>query len=160
MLCDTPFGQLLVSMDLSKRKVMAILRALDWCDAIAEGSLWKKSKREGFVSFIQSINGQSVEIFPLRAASLDAGNPNLHQRYHLPIFLNGESACVRAHSATRPRPLHTDMVASMILLLGSENFDPLEVPRTLKAILTEEQQALLPPEPVRDYVQAPRLPTA
>jgi len=159
MLCDTPFGQLLVSMDLSKRKVMAILRALDWCDAIAEGSLWKKSKREGFVSFIQSINGLSVEIFPLRAASLDAGNPNLHQRYHLPIFLNGESACVRAHSATRPRPLHTDMVASMILLLGSENFDPLEVPRTLKAILTEEQQALLPPEPVRDYVQAPRLPT-
>ena len=131
MMIDTPFGHLLVNMDLSKSRVLAILRALNWCETIAEESLWQKSTREGFVSLTQSINGQTVEVFPLRAASLDAGNPDLHQRNHLPIFLNGESACVRAPSATRPRPLHTDMVASMILLLGSEDFDPLQVPRTL-----------------------------
>ena len=159
MIIDTPFGHLLVNMDLSKSRVLAILRALNWCDTIAEGSLWQKSTREGFVSLTQSINGQTVEVFPLRAASLDAGNPDLHQRNHLPIYLNGESACVRAHSATRPRPLHTDMVASMILLLGSEEFDPLQVPRTLKAILTEEQLALLPPQHVHDYVHPPRLAT-
>ncbi|MBT5026290.1 MAG: hypothetical protein HON05_05990, partial [Euryarchaeota archaeon] len=116
MLIDTPFGQLLVSMELSRNRVMAILRALDWCDTIVKGSLWRKSSREGFVSLTQTINGQFLEVFPLRAASLDAGNPTLFQRNHLPINLNGRSACVRSHSATRPRPLHADMVASMLLL--------------------------------------------
>ena len=159
MLIDTPFGQLLVSMELSRNRVMAILRALDWCDTIVKGSLWRKSSREGFVSLTQTINGQFLEVFPLRAASLDAGNPTLFQRNHLPINLNGRSACVRSHSATRPRPLHADMVASMLLLLGSADFDPFQVPLTLKPILTEEQQALLPPRQINNHLHAPRLET-
>lgn len=157
MLMDTPFGQLLVNMELSRDRVMAILRALHWCDAIVEGSLWQKSSREGFVSLTQTINGQSLEVFPLRAASLDAGNPASYQRNHLPINLNGQSACVRSHSAIRPRPLHVDMVASILLLLGSEDFDPLQVPLTLKPILTEEQQALLPPRQINNHLHLPRL---
>lgn len=157
MLIDTPFGQLLVNMELSRNRVMAVLRALNWCDTIVEGSLWQKSSREGFVSLTQTINGQFLEVFPLRAASLDARNSTMFQRNHLPINLNGQNACVRSHSAARPRPLHVDMVASMLLLLGSADFDPLQVPLTLKAILTEEQQALLPPQHINNHLHAPHL---
>ena len=63
---------------------------------------------------------------------------------HLPIHLNNSNACVRSiHS--HPRPLHTDMIASMILLLGRAEINPAAVPRTLRSILTAEQIASLPP---------------
>ena len=158
MNCETPFGRLHLSEDATMEKVQAVLRALNWCHTLAKGSLWERFRRNGSDSLTQTINGHVVEIFPLKAALLDTGIHSMTAN-HLPINLDGRSACVRAHRYTRPQPLHTDMVASMILLLGSEGFDPKEVPHTLHAILDEEQRALVPHTPHQPHIDDPRFDT-
>ena len=64
---------------------------------------------------------------------------------HLPIEVNNTSVCVRSRPSHEP-PLHTDMVASVILLLADDDVDPAAIPKTLHAILTDEQRAALPPQ--------------
>jgi len=75
---------------------------------------------------------------------MDFGMKSRFPPNHLPIQLNNQNACVRP-THRRTRPLHTDMIASMILLLGSAEVEPAVVPRTLHAILTEEQLSMVPP---------------
>ena len=151
MILKTPFGPLKPPSNIAKERVDAVVRALDWCEAIATGSLWSTNKIENRVSLCQIINGQRLELFPLEAARLDLGFSSLFSTRHLPIQLNKVNACVRFNRHIRPIPLHTDMVASMVLLLGSEGFDPSHVPRTLHQILTVEQLEKLPPAQPADF---------
>ena len=141
---QTPFGPLMIPAKSHKTRVAAVQRALDWCEKLVKGSLWNSSTIKKRVSLYRTINGQKVEIYPLEAARLDLGYGSTFPPAHLPINLNNNNACVRSSRNVRPRPLHTDMVASMILFLGNDNFDPIMVPHTLQKILTGEQRAALP----------------
>lgn len=141
---ETPFGILELGTQSNKNKADAVLRALRWCETILSSTLWtpKISVRE--ISLCRTINGQAIEIFPLEAAKLDLGIQSRFAAVHLPIHLNNSNACVRS-THTRPRPLHTDMVASVMLLLGGTELIPDRLPRTLHSILTAEQIASLTP---------------
>ena len=144
---QTPFGPLKFQQNTPSDRLDAVLRALRWCDTIVTGSLWIPTAFGKQISLRQTINEKSIEIFPLEAAFLDLGKRSVFPKSHLPININNFNACVRADQRTHPRPLHTDMIASMILLLGSDEFDPTQIPRTLHQILTVEQLAQLPPPP-------------
>ena len=144
---QTPFGTLKVQQNMRSDRLDAVLRALRWCDTIVTGSLWIPTATGKQISLRQTINEQTLEIFPLEAAFLDLGRKSAFPKSHLPINLNNFNACVRADQRTHPRPLHTDMIASMILLLGSNDFDPILIPSTLHQILTVKQRAELPPPP-------------
>lgn len=157
MILNTPFGPLHPPSGIKKDRIDAVVRALDWCEAIATGSLWSAHRINERVSLCQIINGQSLELFPLEAARLDLGLESTFASRHLPIHLNRVNACVRFNRRVRPIPLHTDMVASMVLLLGSEDFPPSHVPYTLHEILTSEQLAELPPVQPTDFVRQQRL---
>lgn len=145
---STPFGNLRVENDVTPKRRKAVLKALQWCRTLSQDSAWQFLYSEGEGSLIQLINNQKVELFPLKAAHLDLGMQTSFSNNHLPINLNDKNACVRSNRFTYPRPLHCDMIASMILLLGTENFDPTEVPISLYAILTPEQLENVPPRPV------------
>jgi hypothetical protein len=140
----TPFGRLTPPPQIEKKRIDAVQRALDWCKNILPGTLWTPIPVRGNISIRRTINDQTIEIFPLEAALMDFGMKSRFPPNHLPIQLNNQNACVRP-THRRTRPLHTDMIASMILLLGSAEVEPAVVPRTLHAILTEEQLSMLPP---------------
>ena len=146
MIHETPFGLLTVPTRIDTKKMSAVNRALRWCEAIAESTLWTTKSNENNISLQRTVNEQLIEIFPLEAAYIDLGMQSRFSTNHLPINLNGSDACVRSKHS-KPRPLHTDMVASMILLLGRAEFNPVAVPRTLHSILTAKQIRSLPPIP-------------
>ena len=146
MIHETPFGLLTVPARIDTKKMNAVNRALRWCEAIAESTLWTTKSNETNISLQRTVNEQLVEIFPLEAAYIDLGMQSNFSANHLPIYLNGSDACVRSKHS-KPRPLHTDMVASMILLLGRAEFNPGAVPRTLHSILNAKQIQSLPPIP-------------
>lgn len=143
MMQKTPFGTLTVSPEDDRNRVVAVLRALSWCESLLETAGWTPCVNETSVSLQRTMNGQTVEIFPLEAARMDLGRSSSFSREHLPITLNGKDACVRC-IPVEPRPLHTDMVASMILLLGRDELFAAAIPRTLHPILTSDQLATLP----------------
>ncbi|MDB2335926.1 hypothetical protein N9V31_04290 [Candidatus Poseidonia alphae] len=143
---ETPFGRLNSTVPVDKKRTDAVLRALVWCETILNTTLWTPISVGNNVSLQRIINGQTIEIFPLEAALMDLGQKSRFNKDHLPIHLNNLNACVRP-THPRSRPLHTDMVASMILFLGRTEIDSAAVPRTLHAILTKEQIASLPPPP-------------
>ena len=140
----TPFGPLNPPEKIEQRRIDAVHRALSWCETILTGTLWKPIFVGNNVSLQRTINGQTIEIFPLEAAYVDLGMKSRFAADHLPIVLNNLNACVRS-THSRPRPLHTDMIASMVLLLGRTEFNPAAIPRTLHSILTAEQKSSLPP---------------
>ena len=142
----TPFGHLKTPAGIDKKRSDAIQRALLWCESILVSTLWTPITVGNNISLQRTINGQTIEIFPLQAALMDYGMKSRFTAHHLPIQLNNQNACVRP---VRPhsRALHTDLIASMMLLLGRDHIDPAALPRTLHAILTEEQMASLPPLP-------------
>jgi hypothetical protein len=142
----TPFGLLKPTEQIEEKRIDAVQRALRWCQTILTSTLWRQISVGKSISLQRTINEQTIEIFPLEAAFIDLGMKSRFKVDHLPIHLNNSDACVRSIS-TRPRPLHTDMIASMILLLGGAGFNPTTVPRTLRSILTAEQIASLPPPP-------------
>ena len=142
----TPFGPLETPHGIDKKRSDAVLRALLWCETILASTLWTPISVGNKISLQRIINGQRIEIFPLQAAMMDYGMKSRFNADHLPIQLNNQNACVRPVHP-RSRPLHTDMIASMMLLLGRAQIDPVTIPRTLHAILTEEQMASLPPPP-------------
>ena len=142
----TPFGPLNPPEKIEQRRIDAVHRALSWCETILTGTLWKPIFVGNNVSLQRTINGQTIEIFPLEAAYVDLGMKSRFAADHLPIHLNNSNACVRS-THSRPRPLHTDMIASMVLLLGRTEFNPAAIPRTLHSILTAEQISSLPPPP-------------
>ena len=141
---ETPFGQLKTTGTIDNKRSDAVQRALHWCETILASTFWTPVLVGGNISLQRTINGQTIEIFPLEAALMDFGMKSRFPPNHLPIQLNNRNACVRP-THRRTRPLHTDMIASMILLLGSPELDPTVVPRTLHPILTEEQLSMLPP---------------
>lgn len=142
----TPFGPLNSLPEVEQIRIDAVKRALQWCETILAHTLWTPISVGENISLQRTIHGQTIEIFPLEAALMDLGMKSRFSIDHLPINLNNSNACVRPiHSHSRP--LHTDMVASMMLLLGSAEFNPVAVPKTLRTILTREQMALLPPSP-------------
>ena len=142
----TPFGLLKFTTRIEKKRINAVQRALLWCEAILTSTLWTSISDGDNISLQRTINEQKIEIFPLEAAFMDLGIKSRFSADHLPIHLNNLNACVRS-THSHPRPLHSDMIASMILLLGLAEFDPAAVPRTLRPILTAEQIASLPPPP-------------
>tara|TARA_B110000444_G_C18738064_1_gene546619 strand:+ start:123 stop:929 length:807 start_codon:yes stop_codon:yes gene_type:complete len=146
MIHETPFGMLTPSIQADTKKIGPVHRALRWCEVIAKTTLWNPKSNGTNTSLQRTINGQLIEIFPLEAACIDLGMQSKFSANHLPIYLNGSDACVRSKHS-KPRPLHTDMVASMILLLGRAEFNPGAVPRTLHSILTAKQIQSLPSFP-------------
>ena len=139
----TPFGLLKPPPRVDKKRIEAVQRALRWCETILTGTLWTLKSVRNEISLQRTINEQTIEIFPLEAAFMDLGMESQFTTDHLPIHLNNVNACVRSiHSHSRP--LHTDMIASVILLLGRAEINPAAVPRTLRSILTAEQIASLP----------------
>ena len=155
---QTPFGLLKPTEKIEKKRIDAVQRALRWCQTILTSTLWSPISVGKNIALQRTINKQTIEIFPLEAAFIDLGMKSRFNVNHLPIYLNNSDACVRSR-ATRPRPLHTDMIASMILLLGSANFNPASVPRTLHSILTAEQIASLPPPPPPRQTYVPGQPS-
>lgn len=143
MIHSTPFGELSLTQP-KPNQLEAVQRALAWCQKIAEATLWTHHSNGTSVSLQRTIHGQTIEIFPLEAARIDLGIKTRFSKNHLPIHLNNADACVRS-KRSKTKPLHTDMVASMVLLLGSKTFELRAVPKTLHAILTPEQRAVLPP---------------
>lgn len=145
----TPFGPLHPSEKIEQKRIDAVQRALSWCETILSSTLWTPITVGNSISLQRTINEQKIEIFPLEAAYVDLGIKSRFTTNHLPIHLNNSNACVRS-THERPRPLHTDMIASMMLLLGRTEFNPAAVPRTLHSILTAEQiSSLPPPHPTR-----------
>ena len=142
----TPFGLLKPPPQIGKKRIDAVQRALRWCETILTGTLWTQKSVGHKISLQRTINEQTIEIFPLEAAFMDLGMQSRFPADHLPIHLNNTNACVRS-AHYHPRPLHTDMIASLILLLGRSDINPAAVPRTLRPILTAEQIASLPPPP-------------
>jgi len=142
----TPFGLLNPPEMIEQKRVDAVHRALRWCETILSSTLWTPIIVGNSISLQRTINEQTIELFPLEAAYVDLGMKSRFATDHLPIHLNNSNACVRSTHA-RPRPLHTDMIASMMLLLGRTEFNPAAVPRTLHSILTAEQLTSLPPPP-------------
>lgn len=146
MIYKTPFGPVKTSTPVETVTFNAVQRALQWCETILTSTHWVPVSQAGNISLRRTIHGQTIEIFPLEAARMDFGMKSRFNAEHLPINLNNQNACVRSIHP-RSRPLHTDMMASMILLLGRTDFNPASVPRTLHSILTKEQLASLPPPP-------------
>jgi len=144
MIYRTPFGLLKSPALIEKKRINAVQRALLWCEAILTSTLWTSISDGDNISLQRTINEQTIEIFPLEAAFMDLGIKSRFSADHLPIHLNNLNACVRS---THSHPLHSDLITSMILLLGLAEFDPAAVPRTLRPILTAEQIASLPPPP-------------
>ena len=139
----TPFGTLNIGPHVRNSKVDAIHRALEWCENLLAATYWTQRSEGESVSLVRTINQRTVEVFPLEAAKMDLGQKTRFAKNHLPVEIDQNSVCVRAVKA-KPKPLHTDMVAGMILLLGGLDFEPASVPNTMRAILTPEQRQTLP----------------
>ena len=84
----TPFGPLNPPEKIEQRRVDAVHRALRWCETILTGTLWKPIFVGNNVSLQRTINGQTIEIFPLEAAYVDLGMKSRFAADHLPIDLN------------------------------------------------------------------------
>jgi len=144
MIFKTPFGTIEDDLIDDTERLHAVVRALNWCETILQGSEWRlgPADGEGQISIRRTVNENLVELFPLEGARLDLGLDASFPIHHLPVSLNGERVCVRSRSSSH-HPLHTDMVASMMMLFGFEEFTVEAVPKTLHDLLTEDQLASL-----------------
>lgn len=135
MLASTAFGELDFPTTLATKQRDAVLRALSWCDELADTSdVWSRHVHDlsdHGTSLNREINGKTLSIYPLAAARLDAG---LHVRQvnvnHLPVWVDGHKICVVGKRG-RGHDLHTDLVASLILLFCQEEPVYQALPRTL-----------------------------
>ena len=137
----TSFGPLHVPHSVSSERVNAVKRALQWCDAITEGtSLWQRNTVEKHVVVERFVNGARVTLSPILAARQDFGDDKTgFSRHHLPVTVNDRPICVVPKRGILERNksllLHTDLVASLLLLLGSEDPPLEELPKTLGKVL-------------------------
>ena len=152
MMFKTQFGTIECNGVSDTKRLHAVQRALQWCETILRGSAWEIGTEGGQISIQRTVNGNMVELLPMEAAKLDLGLAASFPMHHLPVFLNGEHVCVRSRRSSS-RPLHTDMVASMMMLFGFEEFSPEAVPKTLHGLLTEAQLASLPQRRRRSRTQ-------
>lgn len=151
MILNTPFGEIDVTSRPQQSKLDSVERALQWCHSMLSESLWVPVINEKSVSLHRTINTHTIEIFPIEAAHMDLGMESRFQSHHLPIHLNDNKVCIQSMKS-KTRPLHTDLVASVILLFKTDEFNPNLVPSTLHSLLTREQKLLLPkPRRQRHY---------
>jgi len=144
----TPFGMISIPSQTPQSRIDAILRALEWCESLLSATSWTKRSEENGISLLRTINHRTINVHPLEAAKMDLGLETRFAANHLPVQIDDESVCVRAVKR-KPQPLHTDMVAGMILLLGGVDFNPAAVPETMHSILTQDQRHALPTAPRR-----------
>ena len=144
----TPFGMLPIPSNVMNSKLEAVYRALEWCDTLLSATSWTKKFEEDGTSLLRTINHRTIHVYPLEAAKMDLGLSTRFAANHLPLQIDEQPVCVRAVKR-KPQPLHTDMVAGMILLLGGVNFNPAAVPATMHSILTPDQREALPAIPRR-----------
>lgn len=144
MMFESIFGTVYYRESHDLHRVEAVKRALDWCETIMQATAWELACDGGDITVRRTINGHTVEMVPLDAANMDLGHRTAFPTNHVPMYLDGENVCVQSRRV-RPRPLHIDMVASMMLLLGLEQFSPEAIPKTLHGLLSDEQLASLPP---------------
>jgi hypothetical protein len=144
----TPFGMLHIPSNTLNSKLEAVHRALEWCDTLLSATSWTKKFEEDGVSLLRTINHRTINVYPLEAAKMDLGLSTRFAANHLPVQIDEKPVCVRAVKR-KPQPLHTDMVAGMILLLGGVDFNPAAVPETMHSILTPDQREALPTIPRR-----------
>jgi hypothetical protein len=144
----TPFGMIPIPANVTKSRTDAIHRALEWCDSLLAATRWTRRVEEDGISLLRTINHRTIKVYPLEAAKMDLGLQTRFAANHLPVQIDDEAVCVRAVKR-KPQPLHTDMVAGMILLLGGVDFNPAAVPATMHSILTPDQRQALPPGPRR-----------
>ena len=134
----TTYGELTFPDQVSQRRRDAILRALNWCNDMAQASKrWSKGRKDFGLGFELSrqVNGKVLKVYPLLAAKMDAGvNIIEFTRHHLPVMVDDRSICIigaRGHG----RDLHTDLLASIIMLFSAEEPEKSVMPRTLLRVL-------------------------
>lgn len=138
----TEFGEIEFNPRLRPKKKRAILRALAWCEELAnEGTKWEKGQREvdsRGIALHKHINGHELAVFPLVAAQMDGGM--YHQEVspnHLPVWVDGHKICVVSMRG-RGIDLHTDLVASLVKVFTSPEPPKFALPRTLLRALYPE----------------------
>jgi hypothetical protein len=138
----TPFGEIRFPATLPQYQLEAILRALSWSNEMVHHHChWKKAMGETGdmgVALHRDLNGHSLTVYPLLAAKLDAG---IYVREvdlnHLPVWVDGNKVCIVGQKG-RGHDLHTDLVATLILLVGQDEPNPKDMPRTLARALFPE----------------------
>ena len=137
----TPFGTIAFPGKLSNKRRAAILRALAWCEELAkESGMWDVQQSTHGERLVRIVNGHELAVFPMAAASLDAGCSvgSRFQARHLPVEVNGIRVCVVPEPGAQSL-LHTDFVACFLLLCGSDEIPIQHLPRTLLNSLYPEK---------------------
>ncbi len=131
---ETHFGELTFPDQVSQRRRAAILRALNWCNDMVQASqLWSKGRRDfGLgIELSRQVNGKVLKAYPLLAAKMDAGvKVSEFEKYHLPVMVDDRSICI-VGARGRGRDLHTDLVATTIMLFSAVEPETSVMPRTL-----------------------------
>lgn len=135
---STPFGYLEVPQGLDPARKAAVLRALDWCYSLVQGTdYWRRGrKKQGKWGLTASrkFNGRTITVYPLLAASMDVGSEKFTDvgfgEDHLPVSVNGYPVCV-VPDKDASASLITDWVASLIQLFRSEHPPRPVIPVTL-----------------------------
>ena len=123
---ETPFGTVVFPDSISKRRRKATIKALDWCMTIIKGNaFWEVTPERSAgcgKGISRKVGKHTLTVFPLLAAMLDLGYGEAGRFHdnHVPVEINGNKVCVIS-SVRRSRPLHTDMVASIVQLFCVEN---------------------------------------
>ena len=118
---ETPFGPFEPTVDLEESQSAAILRALDFFEAVMTSSedLFSIDVRKGQPLIVKTINGKRLELPIFEAAELDAqrlyGYPPTHQ---VPLHINGVPQNV---VTLRENGMMVDTLTS--LLITAWNFD-------------------------------------
>ncbi len=66
MILETIFGKLAYNMARDPTRVDAVQRALQWCETLLQGTEWELETENGQTSIRRTINGQTVELLPLK----------------------------------------------------------------------------------------------
>ena len=140
---STPFGMLALPPNLRQGRLDPVQRALSWCDELATLSgMWDRRPTELGVELVREINNKTLAINPLEAACLDTGiEVRGLERHHLPVTVNGFRICI-VPERQRGQDLHTDLVASFILLFSQEHPPHAAIPKPLLRALFPETYRL------------------
>ena len=137
---QSPFGTLTNLPENEHDLRRSVSLALNWCHTLLPHTLWSTFSDGEVITLRRTINQQLIELLPLQAAMMDFGMQTSFEKNHLPVKLNHSEICIASLNAD-DYPLHTDMVASMLMLLAGDDYDPMSIPRPLHPILTPIQRA-------------------
>lgn len=144
----TPFGTVTFPGRVSTPRRKATIKAMNWCMTIINGNpFWELTPEQSAgcgKGITRKVGQNTLTVFPLLAAQLDLGYGEAHRfsSNHVPVEINGNKVCVTSANR-RSRPLHTDMVASILQLFCVEK-PPLKfLPSTLGLVLYPEDYPAL-----------------